>query len=69
MSMKNWEKIDKFYIVLTLALVVLSALFVMSVKTVFSTFITYYEVERDTESETRIDKGSLEEAYNFIFQK
>ena len=70
MSMINWAKLDKFYLVLTLILICMSALVIMVFRTVFSSYITAYEIDQSAlEAGLKINKEGLEEAYNWVFYK
>lgn len=66
----NWAKIDKFYPILLVAVLILMSFFIFSIKTIFSTFKVAYEIDKGlSETETRINKARLEEAYSFVFAK
>ena len=66
----DWEKIDKFFLVLTLTLVVLSTILVLSFRGVFSLLLTAYDFDpNDLPSNVSVDKGKLNEASNFVYNK
>lgn len=64
------EKVDKFYLVLAAILVLMSVLFVFSVRGVISMFLTSREIGPDSIGpEVRVEKEKLNEANNFVFNK
>lgn len=66
----DWGKLDKFYLVLTLILILMSVLVIMSFRTVFSSYITAYEIDQSAlESGLKINKSNLEEVYNWVFNR
>ncbi|OGM25128.1 hypothetical protein A2962_02390 [Candidatus Woesebacteria bacterium RIFCSPLOWO2_01_FULL_39_61] len=70
MSSIDWGKLDKFYLVLTLVLVLMSVLVIMSFRTVFSSYITAYEIDQSAlESGSKINKDKLDEAYSWVFNR
>ena len=66
----NWDKIDKFYIVLMVTLTLLSVMVILTFKGLFSAYITAYEIDqKELSGDVRIDKEKLEEAYSWVFTK
>lgn len=65
----NWAKFDKFYLVAFAAIVALAVLVIFNFKSIFASILSAYEVEKPLESEQRVNKASLEEAYDFVFGK
>jgi hypothetical protein len=64
------EKIDKFYVVLTLTLVFLAAVEIFAFRGVFSAYLTAYEIDQeDLGTEVRVDKETLEEAHSWVVNK
>jgi hypothetical protein len=67
--MKSLEKIDKFFVVWILALISLGGLMLFTFRTVFTSFVTAYEVENEKGVQVKIDKESLNGAYEFVFER
>lgn len=67
MSTTNWEKLDKFYIVLFLILSALGILVVYTVRGVFSAVINAYDVDQGAQNEVQVEKEKVDEAHEFIF--
>ena len=66
----NWDKVDKFYIVLMVTLTMLSVMLILTFRGLFSAYITAYEIDqREISGDVRIDKEKLEEAYSWVFTK
>ena len=66
----NWGKIDKFYILFVVVMVLLAAMVIHAFRGIFSSFITVYEIGQDsTKLHDRVDKEKLDSAYNFVFDK
>lgn len=66
----NWEKIDKFYLVLAVVLILMALLVIMAFRSVFSAYLTAYEVDQtQLETELRVNRDKLEEAYTWAFNK
>lgn len=66
----NWAKIDKFYIVLFVILAAMAAVVIFTGRSIFTSFITAYEVEPDALStKLRIDTGKLNDAYSWVNNK
>ena len=68
MSTKASLKIDKFYAILIAVTLFLAALTVYTFRELFSGVIVAYETEEVKDSELRIDKVRLEEAYKGVFE-
>lgn len=70
MLILNWAKIDKFYIVLGLVLVLMAALLIMAFRAVFSSYITAYDIDQASiQSELKINKEEVDQAYKWVFSK
>ena len=66
----SWEKIDKFYLILTILLILMSTLFIFSVRGVISMFLMSREIGPNSIGpEIRVEKEKLNEAYDFVFNK
>jgi len=66
----NWGKIDKFYILFVVVMVLMAAMVIYAFKGMFSSFITAYEIGQDsTKLHVKVDKEKLDSAYNFAFDK
>jgi len=66
----SFEKVDKFYLILTILLILMSALFVFSVRGVISMFLMSREIGPNSISpEIKVEKEKLNEAYDFVFNK
>jgi hypothetical protein len=66
----NWAKIDKFYIILFVILAAMAAVVIFAGRSIFTSFITAYEVEPDTLStKLRIDTDKLDEATSWVNNK
>ena len=66
----NWAKIDKFYILFVVIMVLLAAMVIYSFKGIFSSFITVYEIGRNSSNvHVKVDKEELDSAYDFAFGK
>lgn len=64
----NWAKIDRYYFVLTLVLIVLAAIFVFTFRGISSSFITAYEIEPQIpDKELRVNKEQLDAAEVAVF--
>lgn len=67
--MKNLAKIDKFYFVLAIVLILLSVVFVYAFRGIFSAFVTAYEVSVPSEQSNKIDLVKLETAHELLYEK
>ncbi len=69
--LKNRQvKLDKFYLIFIGVMILLTVLVIYTFKTVFSSFFIGYEVEKESElSSLKVDEKSLNEAYDFAFNK
>ena len=66
----DWAKIDKFYIALVFVLILMAILVIFTFKSIFSAFNTAYEIDQGSiATELRVDKGRLEEAYDWVFKR
>jgi hypothetical protein len=67
---KNGEKVDKFYLVLTVILVLMSTLLIFSVRGVISMFLVSREIDSNSIGpDIRVEKEKLNEAYDFVFNR
>ena len=63
--MKVLPKVDKFFIIFALAMVVMGILVVFAFRTIFEAISNSFDVESQvTESELRVDKTKLDDALN-----
>ncbi|OGM22347.1 hypothetical protein A2863_02065 [Candidatus Woesebacteria bacterium RIFCSPHIGHO2_01_FULL_38_9b] len=66
----QWEKIDKFYLVLVAILILMAALVIITFKSVFSAYLVAYELKQsDLESSVNVNEEKLDEAHKYGFQK
>ena len=66
----NWAKIDKFYILFVVVMVLLAAMVVYVFQGIFSSFILAYEIGQDSsKTHVKVDKEKLDGAYNYVFNK
>ena len=66
----DWEKIDKFYIFFSLVLVVMAVVVIFTFNGIFSAFNKAYEIDQTSvESELRVNKDNLEDAYQWTFER
>ena len=68
MSTKASLKIDKFYLIFIAVTLLLAVLTIYTFRQLFSTVLAAYETEEVEDSELRIDKLRLEEAYKGVFE-
>ena len=62
MSSIDWDKLDKFYIIFLVVLIALSALIVVTVRCVFSAYITAYQIDQGAlDAGLKVDNNSLDE--------
>jgi uncharacterized ion transporter superfamily protein YfcC len=67
---KVWGKIDKFYLVLFVVMTLSAVLVIVVFKGVFSSYLNAYEInQKDLQVDAKIQKESLEEAYNWFSNK
>ena len=65
MSTKLLPKVDRFYIIFALVMVVMGVLVVFTFRTVFEAITNSFDVESQvTEAELRVDKTKLDNALN-----
>ncbi len=68
--LKIWEKIDKFYLLYTLVLLVMAFITIHTFRVIFGSLIDMNVVVTDSSIEnTRINQSLLNEAYESIFNK
>ena len=68
--MRNWAKIDKFYIVFFILLIGLSILMVFTFKGTFDAILTSAEVEQSKDTtDLKVDRNELDEGYKFVFER
>jgi hypothetical protein len=66
----KFQKIDKFYLTLTVILVAMSVLLIVSFRSVFSMFLTASEVDPNlAKVANSLDTKSLNEAHGFTFER
>ena len=59
----NWDKIDKFYLSLSIILILMSVLLIFSLRGVFSLFLNAYDLDLNLISpQLRVDKEKLDKA-------
>lgn len=70
MSKITFPKPNKFFFAFIAVLIVMSALFVVTLSRVLKTVLTAYEIKpEEVNTEVRIDKEKLDDAYNWVFHK
>ena len=67
--MKAWRKLDKYYLMFFGVMLVLAVLTIYTFRQIFSNVVKAQETRDFKESELKIDKGKLEEAYKKITEK
>jgi len=65
--MKNLAKIDKFYFILVIVLVFLSAVFAYAFRGIFTAFVTSYEINPPLQQNNKIDLINLNRAKELLF--
>jgi hypothetical protein len=64
------EKIDKFYVILAVVLVLMAVMVIFSFKGLFSAFLTAYDFDQKSiGQEVRLDSDELDEVYAWIYNK
>jgi hypothetical protein len=70
MKSVNWNKVDKFYVVLVVTLALLSILLIVTFRSLFSAYLTAYEIDqKELAKGVRVDVDKLDEAYSFSYTK
>lgn len=69
MSMNPLRKIDKFYYLMALVMVILAIPVVLTVQTIFSSYITSTELLSGSENSARIDKIRMQEAIDIVYER
>lgn len=65
-----FSKIDKFYFIMVLVLVVVAVIVVYAFRGIFTSLATAYDVDSEiSDTELRIDKNTLESAYNIVSER
>ncbi len=68
--MKAWQKIDRFFPLTAVVLVIMAVLLIFTFRSIFSTLTTAYEVDiKIPDSELRIDKDRLNQAHKAVYEK
>lgn len=64
------ERIDKFYLILVAVLILMSTLFIFTIKGAVSLFLTAYEFDSQLVPQSvRVNREKLDEAFNFAFNR
>lgn len=67
---KIFDRVDKFYVILALVLLIMTILFVFAIKGSLTLFLSSNEFDPTLlPPDVQVDKVKLEEAYNFAFGK
>lgn len=70
MSTNPLRKIDKFFPVLVVTMLLLAALVIFAFRGIFSSFVTAFESEPEAiDSKLRIDKNKIDDAVKEAFEK
>lgn len=70
MSMKTWQKIDRFYPLLLFVLILLAVLVVYTFRGIFSTMISAYEVDQGLQgAKIRVNNENLDKASKIITEE
>ena len=70
MSETSLQKIDKYYLGLSVILILMATLLIFSFKGVFSAFLTAGSFDpSNIEAEIRINQSNLNEAYSWAFSR
>ena len=65
-----WEKIDKFYFVFAVVLILMAVMVIVAFKGIFSAYLNAYEISsKDIQADTEVNKDSLEEAHFWVTEK
>ena len=62
-------KIDKFVVVLTAILIIMATVVTFAFKGIFSAYLTAYEISQSINSDLKIEKEKLEQAYEWAFSE
>ena len=69
MSMKPWQKIDKFFPVYIVVLVLLAGLVILTFRGIFSSLTLGYAAEEGGNRALIIDRGKLDDALKEAFER
>jgi hypothetical protein len=69
MLTKVWRKIDRFYLILAMVLLVLAAPVIYTAQGIFSGFIIAFEIDPTLDAELRINKQKLDKAVRAVYDK
>jgi len=69
MSTRPWHKIDKFFPIYIVALILLAGLVIITGRGIFSSVVTAFEAEEQIGTELSIDRKKLEDALNAVFER
>lgn len=70
MSTINWGKIDKFYILFVIVMMLLAAMVIYAFQGIFSSFILAYEIGQDgSTTHVQVDKEKLDGVYDYVFNR
>ena len=69
MSMKILEKIDRYYLVLAVVVLILGGLILMTVMSVRSAIGTASEIDEDNIIEYSVEQQKLDEVYDLVTEK
>lgn len=70
MSETNLQRIDRYYIALTVILVLMAVLLIFSFKGVFSAFLTAGSFDQESVGgQVRVNQSNLDEAYKWAFNR
>lgn len=67
--MKSLAKIDKFFIVWILIFVLLGGMTLFTFRTIFTAFVTAYEIEEGVSTQVEIKTQDLQEAHDFALDR
>ncbi|QQS38914.1 hypothetical protein IPM62_06065 [Candidatus Woesebacteria bacterium] len=69
MLTKAWRKIDRFYLILAIVLMVLAVPVIYTSLGILSAFTTVYEIDNEADREARLDKTKLDQAVTSIYHR
>ncbi len=69
MLTRAWKKIDRFYAILAIVVLVLAMPLVFTVQGIFSSFITAYEIGLESEQKVRVNEAKLSEAVRSVVER
>lgn len=67
---KTLESVDKFYVILSIVLVLMAILVIFSFRGIFNALLSAYEIDQGSISvESTVEKQNLNEAYDWVYNR